>query len=95
MHNSQGFTNRDFAIRKGAMRQLCSEGTGRGGDRRWSIALAGVHPDHAAHRVAWHSDRGADHRAVFLERIPDRHDVPAEGGPADRCRLVLPSKRTI
>ena len=33
----------------------------------------------AADRLARHPDRGADHRPQFLERIPDRHDLPAEG----------------
>ena len=31
------------------------------------------------HRLARHPDRGADHRALFVERVPDRHDLPAEG----------------
>ena len=42
MHNSQGFTNRDFAIRKGAMRQLCSEGTGSAIDEVMSDPYQGA-----------------------------------------------------
>ena len=50
---------------------------GGGADRRRD-PLAGLHPGHAADRLARHPDRGADHRALLVERVPDRHDLPAD-----------------
>ena len=60
-----------------------------------AIALAGVHPGHAAHRVARHPHGGADHRALLVERVPDRHHLPAAAGPADGGGLVLPAFRAV
>ena len=47
------------------------------------------------HRLARHRHRRADHRALFVERVPDRHDLPAEGRQADRRGLVLPAQRPV
>ena len=70
-------------------------GAGRGGPDRRRDALAGLRPRHPAYRLARHPDRCADHRALFVERVPDRHDLPAEVGQADGGRLVLPAVRPV
>ena len=68
----------------------------RGGrDDRRRQPLAGFHQGDAADRLARHPDRRADHRALFVERVPDRHDLPAEGRPSHRRGVLLPAQRPI